>query len=146
MNTNPMRSICNSFSLIVASAGLIPCGTWRDQKIAIAATAPQGRLIKKLFMWTYVSQDFRNCRGKGCSQSYHQRHVTLSAKAPPIRGPITEAMAYAEPKRPVKAGRFFSGAEIPIIIYDPAKDPATPKPVMARPTINVVLFRATPGP
>jgi hypothetical protein len=54
-------------------------------------------------------------------------------------------MAYAEPIRPVIAGRCFGGADTPIMIYEPPKVPATPKPVTALPTTSVVLFCATPN-
>jgi hypothetical protein len=75
--------------------------------------------------------------------TYHQRQDTLSVNAPPMRGPITAAIAYAEPKTPVNAGRSLTGAETPMMMKDPPKVPATPIPAMARPAISVMLFCAT---
>lgn len=70
------------------------------------------------------------------------KDVTLIA----LRGPITDAIAYADPINPVIAGLPFGGAHTPMIMYDPPKVPATPNPVIALPTIRVVLFCATPTP
>ena len=62
-----------------------------------------------------------------------------------MSGPTTEAIAYAEPSTPVKAGRNETGAETPMMMKEPAKEPATPTPVMTRPAIKVMLFWATPN-
>ncbi len=48
--------------------------------------------------------------------TYHQRQLALSVKAPPISGPTTDAIAYAEPMRPVKAGRCFSATATPMMM------------------------------
>ena len=39
----------------------------------------------------------------------HHLHDTLSEKAPPIKGPITDAKLYAIPSTPVNAARCLGG-------------------------------------
>lgn len=41
--------------------------------------------------------------------AYHQRHVTFDVKAPPIRGPITDAMPKRAPNSPWIFGRCSNG-------------------------------------
>lgn len=134
MKRNPGISICRSFFFKVASNGFTASVTLKRKMMEAAASAPQGRSIKlPTIKTTYYTS------------TYHQRHDTRSVRAPPINGPMTNAMAYSEPINPVIAGLFSGGAETPIMIYDAPNVPATPKFVIARPiSINVMLFLATP--
>lgn len=68
----------------------------------------------------------------------------MSVKTPPSSGPTTEAVPKTAPMRPVKAGRFAGSTEKAMMVYAPDAIPAPPAPAMARPTIKVVLFLATP--
>jgi hypothetical protein len=68
----------------------------------------------------------------------------LSENAPPRRGPITDAMPYAEPTRPVIRGRCFGLAAKAMIVYAPDPIPAPPRPVIPRPTMSAVELGATP--
>ena len=78
--------------------------------IEAAARAPHGKLIKKL-------KEFRGITStRAVVSTYHQRQDTLSVSAPPIKGPITDAIAYAEPMKPLIAGLLCSGADTPIMM------------------------------
>jgi hypothetical protein len=64
----------------------------------------------------------------------------LSVNAPPIKGPTTEASANVADNMLVAAGRYFGRTQKLMMIKQPAKVPAHPAPVMARPTMKVLLF------
>lgn len=59
-------------------------------------------------------------------KNLHHLHVTLSENAPPRRGPITDAIPYAEPAKPVMRGRCFGLQAIAMIVYVPDPTPAPP--------------------
>jgi hypothetical protein len=72
------------------------------------------------------------------------RHDTLSVNAPPMSGPSTAAIPYVAPVKPNSCGRFSGDAEKPTIVNTPTATPEPPTPAIARPTIRVVGFLATP--
>jgi hypothetical protein len=75
--------------------------------------------------------------------TYHHLQETLSVKTPPISGPTTEASAKVAESELVIAGRIFGLDENEITIKHPAKVPAQPAPVIARPAMNALLFGET---
>lgn len=57
---------------------------------------------------------------------------------------MTLARPYDAPMSPVKAGRFFGGAEKAMMVYAPAPRPAAPTPAMARPVMSASALGAAP--
>jgi hypothetical protein len=62
--------------------------------------------------------------------------------APPIGGPTTDASAYVAERTLVAAGLYLGRTQKFITTKQPAKVPAAPAPVIARPAIKVLLFGA----
>lgn len=65
-------------------------------------------------------------------------------KAPPRRGPTTDAIPYAAPRRPSIIGSWCGGLENLMMMNAPETKPARPTPTTARPAMKVGLFWATP--
>lgn len=65
-------------------------------------------------------------------------------KAPPIRGPATEARPYMPPISPVNIGLFTSGTAYAIMTRAPENIPADPTPATARPMIRATEVGAAP--
>jgi len=61
-----------------------------------------------------------------------------------MSGPNTAEMPYVAPVKPNSCGRFSGDAEKPIMVKTPTATPEPPTPAIARPTIRVVGFLATP--
>lgn len=74
--------------------------------------------------------------------SYHQRQVAFCVNAPPISGPTTDATAKVAESELVIAGLIRGLQDREIMMKQPAKTPAQPAPVTARPAMNALLFGA----
>lgn len=75
--------------------------------------------------------------------SYHQRQVTFCVNAPPINGPTTEATAKVADSELVIAGLIRGLEDREMMIKHPARVPAQPVPVTARPAMKALLFGAS---
>jgi hypothetical protein len=70
--------------------------------------------------------------------------VKFCVKAPPRRGPTTEARPKILPIMLWYIGRFARGTVWTIMIIEPEKMPEEPSPAMARPIMSAVEFGAAP--
>jgi hypothetical protein len=79
----------------------------------------------------------------GQNNAYHQRHESLSVKAPPRSGPATLETLKTAPIMPINAATLCFGTEKAMIVNAPDPRPAAPTPEIARPMIKVVLLGET---
>lgn len=75
--------------------------------------------------------------------SYHHRQVKFWVNAPPINGPTTDAIAKVAEIELVMAGLIRGLEDSEMMIKQPAKTPAQPVPVTARPAMKALLFGAS---
>lgn len=68
----------------------------------------------------------------------------LSARAPPRSGPTTDEMANVRPNIEVYMGLLRSGTSGSMIMAEPEKMPAAPRPAMARPMMKTTELGAAP--
>ena len=132
-SATPSASKYRSFSLMgrLRGAGSTPT-SFKNINTRAITSPPIGRLLDA----PYVSIFYRFSEGGSSYIQKHQRQVTSSVNAPPIKGPMPDIRPNILTTIAMNNGLFLKSQIYVSIPNAPCNRPAAPTPAIARPTMK----------